>query len=109
MEKNRSEKGIVIASLALLILSLLDGALTLRGLKLGAIEEVNPVMLWLIEKSPIAFMASKVLLPVMLWLVFWQIRNRSRKLVRYGFGVVLIIRLNPTLCVGELKQGNRYL
>jgi len=44
------EKGIIIASIVFIILSLLDGALTLWGLELGAIEEGNPVMQWLIEK-----------------------------------------------------------
>jgi len=90
MDKKRSEKGIVISSIALLILSLLDGVLTLWGLRLGKIEEMNPGMLWLTEKSPFTFMAVKLLLPIILGLLFWRIRNRSRKLVRYGLGVVLI-------------------
>ncbi|MBC2723552.1 MAG: hypothetical protein HGJ98_10970 [Desulfosporosinus sp.] len=76
--------------MAFIILSLLDGTLTLWGLVLGAIEEVNPVMEWLIGKSPIVFMAVKLMLPVILGFIFWKIRNRSRKFVTYSLGVVLI-------------------
>ena len=45
----------------------------------------------LIKKSPIAFMAVKMSLPIILGLIFWRIRNRSRKLVSYGLVVVLIV------------------
>jgi hypothetical protein len=69
----------------------MDGALTLRGLELGAIEEMNPVMRWIIEKSPIAFMAVKLSLPVMLGFVLWKIRNRSRKFVASSLWLVLIV------------------
>jgi Na+/proline symporter len=75
----------------LFVLSVIDGALTLWGLGLGAIEEVNPVMQWLIEKGPVAFMAVKLLLPVILGLIFWKIRNRSRKFVACSLGLVLIV------------------
>ena len=86
-----SEKGIIVGSIVFLILSLLDGALTLWGLGLGAIEEVNPLMQWLIEKSPIVFMSVKLSLPVMLVFVLWRIRNRSRKFVTYSLGLVLSV------------------
>jgi len=35
-----------------------DGILTLWELRLSAIEEVNPVMRWLIEETPIALWSS---------------------------------------------------
>jgi len=73
-----------------LILSLLDGTLTLWGLGQGVIEEGNPVMQWLIEKSPIVFMTVKLSLPVMLGFVLWKLRNRSRKFVACSLGLVLI-------------------
>jgi len=85
------EKVVIVGSIAFLILSLLDGVLTLWGLGQGAIEEVNPVMQWLIEKSPIAFMAVKLSLPVILSFVIWRIRNRSRKFVACSLGLVLIV------------------
>ena len=81
---------IILGSVAFFILSLLDGALTLWGLGLGAIEEVNPFMQLLIEKSPIAFMTVKLSIPIILGLVFWKIRNRSRKFVTCSLGLVLI-------------------
>lgn len=91
MESNRNEILIIFGSIFLIILNLIDGGLTLWGLRQGVIEEVNPLMLLLIEKSPIVFMIVKLLLPVMLGLVFWWIRNRSCRLVRYGLGLVSIV------------------
>jgi len=85
------DKVILVGSIGLLILSLLDGALTLWGLSLGAIEEANPVMLGVIKKSPFVFMVVKLSLPVMLGFVLWGIRNTSRKLVIYGLRLVLIV------------------
>ena len=66
-------------------------SLTLWGLGLGAIEELNPLMQLLIEKSPIAFMAVKLSLPVILGIIFWRIRNRSCKFVACSLGLVLIV------------------
>ncbi|WP_373887484.1 DUF5658 family protein [Desulfosporosinus nitroreducens] len=49
------------------------------------------MMRWLIGKSPIIFIAVKLSLPVALGLVFWRIRNRSRKFVAYSLRLVLIV------------------
>lgn len=88
---NSRDNAIIFGSMAYIIISLLDGTLTLWGLRLGAIEEVNPVMEWLIGKSPIVFMAVKLMLPVILGFIFWKIRKRSRTFVTYSLGVVLIV------------------
>ena len=85
------DKANIVSSTVFLFLSLLDGALTLWGLGQGAIEEVNPVMRWFIEKSPITFMAIKLSLPVMLGFVLWEIWDRSRKFVTYSLWLVLIV------------------
>lgn len=63
------DQAIIIGTILFLILSLFDGALTLWGLGLGAIEEVNPFMEWLVGKSPILFMAVMILIPVILGFV----------------------------------------
>jgi len=84
------ENVIITCSITFLILCLLDGTLTLLGLGLGAIEEVNPVMQCLIEKSPIVFMAVKSSLPVILGLILWKIRSRSLEFVACSLGLVLI-------------------
>ncbi|KLU62966.1 hypothetical protein CEB3_c06280 [Peptococcaceae bacterium CEB3] len=65
----------------LAILSILDGALTLWGLRLGTIEEANPLMQWLIARNPVASMAVKVSLPVILGFLLWRARNRPHKWV----------------------------
>ena len=85
------DRAIIVGSIVFLILSLLDGALTLWGLGLGAIEEVNPVIQWVIIQSPIAFMAVKLSLPVILGIIFWRIRDRSGKFVACAWGLVLIV------------------
>jgi len=65
--------------------------LTLWGLDIGAIEEVNPVMRRLIEENPIVFMTVKLSLPVMLGFVLWEIRNRSRKFVDCSLWLFMIV------------------
>jgi len=86
-----TDNTIIVGYIVFIILSLLDATLTLWGLGQGAIEEVNPVMRWLIEENPIVFMIIKLSLPVMLGFVLWEIRNRSRKFVAYSLGLVLIV------------------
>ncbi|RKG81162.1 MULTISPECIES: DUF5658 family protein [Corallococcus] len=50
------------ASVALLMLNLLDGLFTLLFLQLGVAEELNPVMRVAYEQSPLVFMFSKLLI-----------------------------------------------
>ncbi|RKH00004.1 hypothetical protein D7V97_30880 [Corallococcus sp. CA053C] len=50
------------ASVALLMLNLLDGLFTLLFLQLGVAEELNPVMRVAYEQSPLLFMFSKLLI-----------------------------------------------
>ncbi|SDH42716.1 hypothetical protein SAMN05443529_11351 [Desulfosporosinus hippei DSM 8344] len=85
------EKEIILGSLLFFLFSVLDGALTLWGLRLGVIEEVNPLMKWLIYKNSIVFMVFKLSIPVMLAFVLWKIRNRSRKFVACSMGLVLMV------------------
>ncbi|WP_338077756.1 DUF5658 family protein [Acididesulfobacillus acetoxydans] len=82
---------------ALAVLTLLDGALTPWGLRLGAIEEANPLMRWLIDQNVVAFMAVKLALPVLLGVLLWRIGNRPHALVSrlvvigvLAYGVVLV-------------------
>ncbi|SHH13837.1 MULTISPECIES: DUF5658 family protein [Desulfosporosinus] len=85
------DRSIIVSSIVLFALSVIDGALTLWGLGQGVIEEVNPVMRWLIEENPIVFMTVKLSLPVMLGFVLWEIRDRSRKFVACSLWLVLIV------------------
>lgn len=88
-------KVIIVGCTVLFVLSAIDGVLTLWGIGLGTIEEANPAMLWLIEKSPFIFMALS--LPLILGLVSWRLRNKSRWLVKYGLGLVLVVYALVTL------------
>lgn len=82
---------ILSGSVAIVLLNVIDALITLWGLHLGVIEEVNPIMSWLIAKSSVAFIGYKLALPVILGLIFWRIRNRSRRLVKYGMVLVLMV------------------
>jgi len=83
------DKRLLSSIVILLIFNILDGLLTLWGLQLQLIEEVNPLMQQLMMAKPIALMIVKILLPILLGAALWQIRNTSRKLVSYGLGLVL--------------------
>lgn len=85
------DKQVILGSVVLLFLSAIDGALTLWGLRLRVIEEVNPIMQEIITKSPITFIALKLALPLILGIIFWRIHNRSRMLVTYGLRLLLIV------------------
>lgn len=89
--RNINKKRTMVGSMVFLILSLLDGALTIWGLGLSAIVEINPVMKWLVERSPILFMAVKLLLPVILGCVLWKIPERSDSFFTYSLGFVLVV------------------
>ena len=83
------DKRLLSSIVILLIFNILDGLLTLWGLQLQLIEEVNPLMQQLMMAKPIALMIVKILLPILLGAALWQIRNTSRKLVSYRLGLVL--------------------
>ncbi|MDO0823089.1 DUF5658 family protein [Desulfosporosinus nitroreducens] len=82
---------IMIGIAIFMILSISDGALTLWGIRLGIIEEANPIMQWIMAKSTVGFMTIKLSIPIILGVVFWRIRRNSRKLVTYSLGVIVIV------------------
>lgn len=81
------------ASVALLMLNLLDGLFTLLFLQLGVAEELNPLMRVAYEQSPLVFMFSKlVIVNAGLWLLCLHRRMRaSRIAIRAGAVVYAII------------------
>lgn len=81
------------ASVALLMLNLLDGLFTLFFLQLGVAEELNPVMRLAYEQSPLFFMFSKlVIVNAGLWLLCLHRRLKaSRIAIRIGAAVYAII------------------
>ena len=85
------DKAIIFGFIVFLLLSLMDGALTLWGLRIGVIEEVNPLMLSLIENSPIVFIVVKASIPFILGFVLWRIRNKNRRFVEYSLGLILAV------------------
>lgn len=82
---------ILLASHVFLSLSISDGLLTLWGLKLNVIEEVNPIMKLIISKSPTEFMAIKLLLPILVGVFCWMVKDKARKLVIFILGFVISI------------------
>jgi len=83
------DKRLLSSIVILHIFNILDGLLTLWGLRLQLIEEGNPLMQQLITYKPIVLMTVKLLLPIILGAAMWHIRNASRKLISYGLGLVL--------------------
>jgi len=76
-----------VAILAVIFLSVLDGFLTLLLLNHGAYE-VNPIMAYLLDVSPFAFVAGKYALTCMVALIGLMLRNvviRRIKLPTYAF------------------------
>lgn len=87
------EIGIILGSSMLIILSGFDGAMTLWGLSEKVIEEANPIMDAMISKSPRGVMIVKLLLPVVLGVLCWLVRDRSQRLIKCSLGFVLAIYL----------------
>ena len=83
------DKQLILLIVLLLIFNILDGLLTLWGLRLQLIEEGNPLMQQLIMQTPLSLMTVKILLPIILGAAMWHIRDTSRKLVSYGLGIVM--------------------
>ena len=81
------------ASVALLVLNLLDGLFTLLFLQLEVAEELNPLMRVAYEQSPLVFMLSKlVIVNAGLWMLCLHRRLRaSRVAIRAGAVVYTII------------------
>ncbi len=92
-----SNRGIVAAVLVFFVLSALDGVLTLWGLYLDVIQEVNPLMRLLIDNHPQLFLFLKLLVPVILGVYCWWNRDTARKLVIYALvfvvGLYIIVSL----------------
>lgn len=86
------------ASVALLMLNLLDGLFTLFFLQLGVAEELNPLMRAAYEQSPLIFMFSKlVIVNAGLWLLCLHRRLKaSRIAIRAGavvYGIIVVYHL----------------
>lgn len=86
------------ASVALLMLNLMDGLFTLLFLQLGVAEELNPLMRLAYEQSPLFFMFAKLLIVnTGLWLLCLHRRLRaSRIAIRAGavvYGIIVVYHL----------------
>lgn len=86
------DKEIIVASVLILLFSIFDGVFTIWGIHYHLIEEGNPLMQVLVaEKNYHSIMIIKILLPIILGIACWWIRNSSRKLVSYGLGGIVIV------------------
>lgn len=81
--------GLATSLVALLVLNLLDGLFTLSFLQLGLAEEANPLMRWAYERSPLAFMASKLLLVHLGAWMLWINRHSEAARAALAAGVLL--------------------
>jgi hypothetical protein len=83
------------ASVALLVLNLLDGLFTLTFLQLDVAEELNPLMRAAYEQSPLFFMVSKLVIvnAGLVLLCAHRAMRASRLAIRAGAVIYAIINV----------------
>ncbi|WP_224249685.1 DUF5658 family protein [Hyalangium gracile] len=83
------------ASVALLVLNLLDGLFTLTFLQLDVAEELNPLMRVAYESSPLVFMVSKLIIvnAGLTLLCLHRTLRASRLAIRAGALIYAIINV----------------
>ena len=81
--------GVLAAASLLLLFNLLDGLFTLTFLQLGVAEELNPLMRWAYEVSPLFFMALKLAIVNAGVLILWAHRVVGASRVAMAVGAVL--------------------
>ena len=60
----------------ILTMNLIDSALTWHWVSNDIAEELNPIMLYTLELSPLAFFGSKIILTGLGCLLLWRLRER---------------------------------
>ncbi len=99
------------ASVALLVLNLLDGLFTLTFLQLEVAEELNPLMRMAYEHSPLLFMVAKLIIVnagLTLLCVHRSLRA-SRLAIRVGAVIYAIINVYHLAFLAHLMRHGNYL
>ena len=76
-----TQAGFARAGSFLLLGNLLDGVFTFTFLQHGIVQEANPLMRWIYNGSPLAFMVFKLACVQLGMLVLWMHRCRPMALV----------------------------
>ena len=71
----RSEAATTLCCALLLIGNLCDGLFTLVLLQLNLAQELNPLLRWIYESSPVSFMVAKMCLVQLGMLLLWIHRH----------------------------------
>jgi hypothetical protein len=81
MRTSNGEPGFSRACFLLLVANILDGVFTFTYLQMHLVKEANPVMRWLYDASPVAFMLFKVSCVQLGMLILWLYRWRRAAVV----------------------------
>lgn len=85
----KTKRNLLIAAILLFILSILDSIITDYGIKNMLIEEANPIMKLIHEKSVLSFYFVKIILPSLL--IFILLKLKPTKTLKIFMGIALII------------------
>ena len=100
-------KGVVAA---LLVLNLLDGALTIYWIWTGMATEANPFMAALINRSPVLFICGKLSLVFLGSYLLWIRRGHPMSVVAlFGVFIIYYLVLIYLLQAFDLRLLNRIL
>jgi hypothetical protein len=99
------------ASVALLVLNLLDGLFTLTFLQLDVAEELNPLMRAAYEHSPLLFMLAKLVIvnAGLSLLCVHRTLRASRLAIRAGAVIYAIINVYHLAFLAHLLRHGPYL
>ena len=97
---NLLKKFVPHATIALIILNVIDAVLSVKYIKIGPLYEVNPVTRWFLAKSLVWFVLFKIYL-VSLFVCFLR-EHSDKKAVRAWIYVSLVCYVFVTLWWGYL-------
>jgi len=93
-----------MAAIALIVLNLLDAIFTLTFLQLNVAQEVNPLMRWAYEASPLSFVLAKVAMVQLAVLLLGMNRHLRAAQVVEAAGAMLYtgVLFHHLLCLSQL-------
>jgi hypothetical protein len=102
----RPDFGITSSSIILLLGNLLDGVLTLLLLQRNLACEINPVMRWAYEGSPMSFMIAKLVLVQAGLLLLCLVREEPAAALaeKGGAGLYAVIVAYHVSCLARIAQ-----
>ena len=86
-----SNRKVIIALYLLIVLNIMDASVTLTCIDLGIAEEINPIMLFFLEKGKIWFLLAKFSGVAFACYIFWKFR--AEKAAQFGLSIAVLAYL----------------